>query len=78
MATLTVRLEDATLVALDRLAADANSPREGLIVRAIEEMLAQDARQIEKIEAGLAAAECGDFVSDDEVARVRSKFTRDL
>jgi predicted transcriptional regulator len=30
--------------------------------------------QLKRVEAGIEAAEHGDFASDDEVARVRAKF----
>lgn len=74
--TLTVELEDTTLAALDRLADELKSPREGLIVRAVEDLVSREAWLVEKIDAGLAAADAGDFASDDDVARVRAKFTR--
>lgn len=73
-ATLSVLLEDDTLVALDRLADRMACPRADLVARVVADYVADDAMQIGKIETGLAAADKGDFATDDEVARVRSKF----
>ena len=74
-ATLTVRLEDEMLVALDRLAARMDCPRDGLIVRAVEDFVANDSWQFRKIEAALAAADAGEFATDDEIVRVKAKFS---
>jgi predicted transcriptional regulator len=73
-APFTVRLEDSTLKALDRLAERTERSRNWLVTRAVEEFVALNARQLGKIEAGIAAADRGEFASDDEVARVGSKF----
>jgi len=71
---LTVRLDDATLVALDRLAERTDRSRTSLVVQAVQEYIALNAWQLERIEAGIAAADRGDFASNDELERVRSKF----
>jgi predicted transcriptional regulator len=73
-APFTVRLDEATLTALDRLAEKTERSRNWLVTRAVEDFVALNAWQIGKIEAGLAAADRGDFASDQEVARVREKF----
>jgi predicted transcriptional regulator len=44
--------------------------------RAIEDYVAVNSWQLERIEAGIMAADRRDFASDDEVARVRAKFGR--
>jgi predicted transcriptional regulator len=46
-----------------------------LATKAIEDYVALNAWQIGKIEAGIAAADRGDFASDDEVARVVGKYS---
>ena len=74
MSALTIRLDDATLGALDRLAEQTDRPRDWLIAQAIEDYVALNAWAVGKIEAGLAAADRGDFASPEEVARVRAKF----
>lgn len=73
-AAFTVRLDETTLGALDKLAEKTERSRNWLVAKAIEDYLALNAWQLEKIEAGIAAANRGDFASDDELARVRKKF----
>ncbi|HYA81179.1 MAG TPA: ribbon-helix-helix protein, CopG family [Methylocystis sp.] len=73
-AAFTVRLDEATLGALDQLAEKTERSRNWLVAKAIEDYLALNAWQVAKIEAGIAASERGDFAADDEVARVRKKF----
>lgn len=76
-APFTVRLDETTLSALDRLAEKTERSRNWLVVRAIEDFVALNAWQIGRIEAGLAAADSGAFATEDEVARVRKKFAPD-
>jgi predicted transcriptional regulator len=73
-AAFTVRLDEATLGALDRLADQTERLRSWLVTKAIEDYVALNSWQIGKIEAGIAAADRGELASDDEVARVRKKF----
>ena len=73
-AAFTVRLDEATLGALDQLAEKTERSRNWLVTKAIEEYVALNAWQVGKIEAGIAAADSGDFASEDELARVRRKF----
>ncbi|QGM44552.1 CopG family ribbon-helix-helix protein [Methylocystis heyeri] len=74
-AAFTVRLDEATLCALDQLAEKIERSRNWLAAKAIEDYIALNAWQVAKIEAGIAAADRGEFASDDELARVRKKFT---
>jgi predicted transcriptional regulator len=74
-AAFTVRLDEATLGALDRLAEQTERSRSWLVTKAIEDYVALNSWQIGKIEGGLAAAARGEFAGDDEVARVRKKFS---
>ena len=74
-AAFTLRLDDATLKALDRLAEKTDRSRSWLAARAIEDYIALNAWQIEKIEAGIAAADRGDFADDREVARAAKKHS---
>jgi predicted transcriptional regulator len=71
---LTVRLDKAVLQALDRLAEKTRRSRDGHASQAIRDYVGIQLWQLERIEAGIAAADHGDFASDDEVARVRAKF----
>ncbi|MGO9006130.1 MAG: CopG family ribbon-helix-helix protein [Beijerinckiaceae bacterium] len=73
-APFTVRLDEAMLSALDQLAEKTDRSRNWLVARAIEDFVALNAWQLGKIETGIAAADRGDFASDDELARIRTKF----
>ncbi|MCQ4191703.1 CopG family ribbon-helix-helix protein [Methylocystis suflitae] len=73
-APFTVRLDESTLNALDHLAQKTDRSRNWLISRAVEDFVALNAWQLGKIEAGIAAADRGEFASDEELARVRKKF----
>lgn len=73
-AAFTVRLDETTLGALDQLAEKTERSRSWLVAKAIEDYVALNAWQIGKIEAGIEAANRGDFASDAELARVRKKF----
>lgn len=74
-AAFTLRIDEATLEALDRLAEKTDRSRSWLAARAIEEYLALNAWQIAKIEAGINAADRGDFADDSEVAHVLGKYS---
>ena len=43
---------------------------------AIEEYVAVNSWQLERIEEGIRAADQGDFAADDEIARVEARFRR--
>jgi predicted transcriptional regulator len=73
-AAVTVRLDEATLGALDKLAEKTERPRDWLVTQAIEDYVALTEWAMNKIETGLVAAEAGDFASAQEVARNRAKF----
>jgi predicted transcriptional regulator len=73
-AAFTLRLGEATLEALDRLAEKTERSRSWLATKAIEDYIALNAWQIDKIEAGLDAADRGDFASDVDVERVVGKY----
>lgn len=73
-AAFTVRLDETTLDALDQLAEKTERSRNWIVAKAIEDYIALNAWQVGKIEAGIAAADQGDFASDEEIARVRKRF----
>ena len=73
-AAFAVRLDEATLGALDQLAAKTDRSRNWLVTKAIEDYVSLNAWQIGKIETGIAAADRDAFASDADVARVRRKF----
>ncbi len=71
---VTIELEGRTLSLLDELAARLARPRAAIVQQALEEWLAVEAEQIAHIEAGLAQADAGLFVTDEEVAAVFAKY----
>jgi predicted transcriptional regulator len=73
-AAFTLRLSEATLQALDRLAEKTERSRSWLAVKAIEDYIALNSWQVAKIEVGIAAADRGEFADDDGVARVVGKY----
>ncbi len=74
-AAFTVRLSDELVEALDQLADRTERSRSWLVTRAVEQYVALNAWQLSKIEAGIAAADHGEFAGDDEVARAIAKFS---
>ena len=74
--SLTVELDAELLQSLDRLAARTERSRADLIQAAVEDYVSLQNWQIAKIEAGLAAAERGDFVNDDEIERIAAKYAK--
>jgi predicted transcriptional regulator len=73
MVAFTVYLGDDNAEKLDRLASKLNRPRSYLAAQAIADYLAREEWQIAEIEAGLAEAGRGEFVSADELARFVAK-----
>jgi predicted transcriptional regulator len=73
-AAFTVRLDEAVLRDLDRLAERTERSRNWLVSQAVQEYVNVNAWQLERIEEGIAAADRGDFASEAEVARVMAKF----
>ena len=74
-AAFTLRIDEATLEALDQLARKTDRSRSWLAARAIEEYISLNAWQITKIEAGIGAADRGDFADEQDVARVLAKYS---
>ncbi len=75
-APFTVRLDPEILDALDQLAVRTERSRSWLISKAVEDYVQLNAWQLEKIATGLKEADAGEFASEEEVARVRDKFTK--
>ncbi len=73
--SVTFELDDETLQALDRLAQGTARTCGDLINQAVQDYLALQAWQIEKIEAGIGAAERGDFATEEEITRIAGKYS---
>ena len=74
-APFTIRLDDRILSELDHLATQTERSRNWLVSRAVEDFVALNKWQLEKIEAGIAAADRDEFASDEELSSVVKKFT---
>ena len=73
--SVTFELDDETLQTLDRLAERTERSRDDLISQAVQDYLALQGWQIDKIRAGIAASERGDFVDEEEIARIVEKYS---
>ena len=74
-APFTIRLDDATLNALDNLAGKTERSRNWLVSRAVEDFVSLNAWQIDKIEAGIAQADRREFATDEEVEAVFARLS---
>ena len=72
--SVTVDFDDAVLEALDRAAEQCGRSRADIITEAVRDYLEIQRWQTEKIKAGLAAADRGDFASDEEIERIVGKY----
>ena len=76
MTAFTVRLPDETTERLDRLAEKLDRSRAYVAAQAIADYVAREEWQIAEIAKGLAAAERGEFATDEEVARVFDRYLK--
>ncbi len=74
-APFTVRLDDATLNALDNLGQKTDRSRNWLVSKAVEDFVSLNAWQLDKIEAGIAQADRGQFATDEEVEAVLARLS---
>jgi predicted transcriptional regulator len=72
--SITVQVEPATIGAIDELARQANQSRDAFVEPALQNFVKLRAWQIAKIETGIAAADRGEFASDEEMERIFSKY----
>ena len=70
----TIRTSPETMQRLDQLAAQVDRSRNYLANQALEEFLELRAWQIEKVRAGIAAAERGEFVPDQEMEGIFERY----
>ena len=73
-AAFTIRTDPDTLQRLDQLAKQLDRSRNYLANQALEEFLELQAWQIGKVQAGITAAERGEFASDEEMERLFEKY----
>jgi len=73
--TVTIELEDKTLQALQRLARQTDRSIGDLVYQAVRDYLEVQEWQHRKIAAGIAAADVGEFATEEELARVVTKYS---
>jgi predicted transcriptional regulator len=73
--SVTIRLDkDDKLDALDKLAKSMDRSRNWIVNRALDLYIAEQAWQIEEIEKAVAAADRGEFATDEEVEAAFARF----
>jgi predicted transcriptional regulator len=65
-----VRLKPDLEAKLSRLASEQGRDRESLIVEAVERMVNYDEWFIHEVEKGLAAADRGEFVEEEDIRKL--------
>jgi predicted transcriptional regulator len=71
---VTLRLKQETISELDEFATRLDRSRDELASEALEGWLAHQRYLVRKIEEGIAAAERGEFASEQEVSRALAKY----
>ena len=69
-----IRTDAGKLTEIDRLAQAQNRSRNFVVNEAIDRYLAEERQWEEKVQAGLAAAEAGDFASASDVEALFQRF----
>jgi len=72
---ITIDLEDDARHALDKLAEQTGRPIDDLVNQAVRDYLQLQEWQRQKIEAGIAAADRGEFSSELELSRIADKYS---
>jgi len=65
-----VRLKPDLEAKLSRLASEQGRDRESLVVEAVERMVNYDEWFVQEVEKGLAAADRGEFVEEEEIRKL--------
>jgi predicted transcriptional regulator len=73
--TVTIDLEDDARRALDRLAQQTKRSVHDLVNQAVRDYLELQEWQRQKIEAGIAAADRGEFATEAELSRIADKYS---
>jgi predicted transcriptional regulator len=73
-APLEIALDDEHARLLDEIAASRGVTPEAIVVEALSDYLAFQARQRAKIRDGIAAADRGEFASDEEVEQLFARY----
>ena len=73
--TITIDLEDDARQALDRLAQQTGRPIDDLVNQTVRDYLDLQEWQRQKIEAGIAAADHGEFATEQELSWITNKYS---
>jgi len=73
---LTLRLDAKLKNRLERLSKSMNRSRSFVAAQAIQEFVSVNEWQISEIKKGIAEADAGDFVSDEEMRQTIRRLTR--
>ena len=71
---VTIRVDERALATLDELATGRQLSRERILESAVADFLAFEARQIAHIRQGIAAADQGEFGTEEDVDAVLRKY----
>ena len=74
--TVSFRIEKSKKAELDSLAKAMERDRSYILNQAVADFIAFNRWQIERIEQGMAAAEAGDFATEEEMAAAIAKWRR--
>ena len=74
--TVSFRIPESRKTDLDAIAAEMDRDRSYVINQAVADFIEQHKRQIERIKQGIAAAEAGEFASEQDVTQARAKWRK--
>lgn len=74
--TVSFRIERSKKAQLDVLAKSMDRDRSYLLNQAVDDFIALHQQQIAHIKEGIAAADAGDFATDQEMAEAAAKWRR--
>jgi len=74
MNAMTVKFPEEVAEKLEQLAEERDSSTAALVVAAVREFLAREEAELDAIRASLAAADRGEFATDEDIKAIRSKY----
>ena len=76
--SMTIRVDEKTAEALDRLSRASDHDAAWHLERAVESYLSEQLEEFEEIRRAVAEADVGDFATDDEVEKAFASFGKPL
>jgi len=74
MNAMTVKFPEEVAEKLEQLAEERDSSTAALVVAAVREFLAREEAELDAIRASLAAADRGEFATDEDIKAILSKY----